>query len=44
MTSTEQAGWHEHVHDVHEGCERFCWPGYNGNPIAGWLPIYKARP
>src|ERR1700745_2034829 len=24
-------GWHEHVHDVHEGCERFFRPGYNAN-------------
>ncbi len=31
-------GWHEHVHDVHEGCERFFRPGYNANLIAGWLP------
>ena len=28
-------GWHEHVHDVHEGCERFFRPGYNANLIAG---------
>jgi 2-polyprenyl-3-methyl-5-hydroxy-6-metoxy-1,4-benzoquinol methylase len=31
-------GWHEHMHDVHEGCERFFRPGYNANLIAGWLP------
>jgi 2-polyprenyl-3-methyl-5-hydroxy-6-metoxy-1,4-benzoquinol methylase len=31
-------GWHEHVHDVHEGCERFFRPGYNTNLISGWLP------
>ena len=31
-------GWHEHVHDVHEGCERFFRPGYNTNLIDGWLP------
>ncbi len=31
-------GWHEHVHDVHEGCERFFRPGYNANLIAEWLP------
>jgi len=31
-------GWHEHVHDVHEGCERFFRPGYNANLIEGWLP------
>jgi SAM-dependent methyltransferase len=31
-------GWHEHVHDVYEGCERFFRPGYNANLISGWLP------
>jgi SAM-dependent methyltransferase len=31
-------GWHEHVHDVHEGCERFFRPGYNANLVADWLP------
>jgi SAM-dependent methyltransferase len=31
-------GWHAHVHDVHEGCERFFRPGYNANLIGGWLP------
>jgi 2-polyprenyl-3-methyl-5-hydroxy-6-metoxy-1,4-benzoquinol methylase len=31
-------GWHEHVTDVHEGCERFFRPGYNANLIARWLP------
>jgi SAM-dependent methyltransferase len=31
-------GWHEHVHDVHEGCERFFRPGYNANLIETWLP------
>jgi SAM-dependent methyltransferase len=31
-------GWHEHVADVHEGCERFFRPGYNANLIAAWLP------
>ena len=31
-------GWHEHVHDVHEGCERFFRPGYNANLIGAWLP------
>ena len=24
-------GWHEHNHDVHDGCERFFRPGYNAN-------------
>jgi 2-polyprenyl-3-methyl-5-hydroxy-6-metoxy-1,4-benzoquinol methylase len=31
-------GWHEHVPDVHEGCERFFRPGYNANLTAEWLP------
>jgi SAM-dependent methyltransferase len=31
-------GWHDHVHDVHEGCERFFRPGYNANLVASWLP------
>ncbi len=31
-------GWHEHVHDVHEGCERFFRPGYNAHLIEEWLP------
>jgi SAM-dependent methyltransferase len=34
----EGVGWHEHVHDVHEGCERFFRPGYNANLIDAWLP------
>jgi 2-polyprenyl-3-methyl-5-hydroxy-6-metoxy-1,4-benzoquinol methylase len=36
--SGEGLGWHEHVHDVHEGCERFFRPGYNAHLIAEWLP------
>jgi len=31
-------GWHEHVHDVHEGCERFFRPSYNAHLITDWLP------
>jgi 2-polyprenyl-3-methyl-5-hydroxy-6-metoxy-1,4-benzoquinol methylase len=31
-------GWHEHAHDVHEGCERFFRPGYNANLGSDWLP------
>jgi SAM-dependent methyltransferase len=31
-------GWHEHVHDVHEGCERFFRPTYNAHLISEWLP------
>ncbi|MEI2774775.1 MAG: class I SAM-dependent methyltransferase [Tetrasphaera sp.] len=31
-------GWHEHHHDVHDGCERFFRPGYNANLVSTWLP------
>jgi 2-polyprenyl-3-methyl-5-hydroxy-6-metoxy-1,4-benzoquinol methylase len=31
-------GWGEHVHDVHEGCERFFRPSYNAHLVAEWLP------
>jgi 2-polyprenyl-3-methyl-5-hydroxy-6-metoxy-1,4-benzoquinol methylase len=31
-------GWGEHVHDVHDGCERFFRPGYNAHLIGEWLP------
>jgi SAM-dependent methyltransferase len=34
-------GWHEHVHDVHEGCERFFRPGYNAHLVASWLPALE---
>jgi SAM-dependent methyltransferase len=34
----EGIGWHHHVHDVHEGCERFFRPGYNAHLVADWLP------
>ena len=38
VRSGDGFGWHEHVHDVHEGCERFFRPGYNANLIGAWLP------
>ncbi|NYF99440.1 class I SAM-dependent methyltransferase [Janibacter cremeus] len=31
-------GWHEHVTDVHDGCERFFRPSYNAALVAEWLP------
>ncbi|HEX4775539.1 MAG TPA: methyltransferase [Acidimicrobiia bacterium] len=31
-------GWHDHVHDVHDGCERFFRPGYNAHLVDEWLP------
>jgi SAM-dependent methyltransferase len=36
--SGDGVGWHEHNHDVFEGCERFFRPGYNANLIGAWLP------
>jgi 2-polyprenyl-3-methyl-5-hydroxy-6-metoxy-1,4-benzoquinol methylase len=30
--------WGDHVHDVHDGCERFFRPSYNAHLIAEWLP------
>jgi 2-polyprenyl-3-methyl-5-hydroxy-6-metoxy-1,4-benzoquinol methylase len=37
----EGVGWHDHVHDVHEGCERFFRPGYNAHLIGEWLPALE---
>jgi SAM-dependent methyltransferase len=31
-------GWHDHVTDVHDGCERFFRPGYNAHLLTEWLP------
>ena len=31
-------GWHDHVADVHDGCERFFRPGYNAHLVEEWLP------
>src|SRR6201985_267568 len=39
--SGDGVGWHEHVHDVHEGCERFFRPGYTANLVAEWLPALE---
>jgi SAM-dependent methyltransferase len=36
--SGEGLGWHEHVHDVYTGCERFFRPGYHANLVSEWLP------
>jgi 2-polyprenyl-3-methyl-5-hydroxy-6-metoxy-1,4-benzoquinol methylase len=36
--SGEGIAWGDHVHDVHEGCERFFRPGYNAHLVAEWLP------
>src|SRR5580765_5229050 len=34
----EGVGWHQHNHDVYEGCERLFRPGYNANLLSTWLP------
>jgi SAM-dependent methyltransferase len=39
--SGEGVGWHEHGHDVFEGCERFFRPGYNANLLSSWLPALE---
>ena len=31
-------GWHEHDHDVHDGCRRFFEPGYRANIVQSWIP------
>ena len=36
--SGEGIGWHDHVEQVHEGCERFFRPGYNAHLLTEWLP------
>ena len=41
--SGEGVGWHEHGHDVFEGCERFFRPGYNANLIPSWIPALDGR-
>ena len=41
VRSGADLGWHEHTHDVHEGCERFFQPGYNANLVTSWLPALE---
>jgi 2-polyprenyl-3-methyl-5-hydroxy-6-metoxy-1,4-benzoquinol methylase len=36
--SGEGFGWHEHTHDVFDGCRRFFEPGYRANLVQSWLP------
>jgi SAM-dependent methyltransferase len=36
--SGDGVGWHEHNHNVFDGCERFFRPGYNANLLSSWLP------
>ncbi|HVN51978.1 MAG TPA: methyltransferase domain-containing protein [Acidimicrobiales bacterium] len=37
----EGIGWHDHVHDVHDGCERFFRPGYHAHLLTEWLPALE---
>ena len=34
-------GWHEHTHDVFEGCQRFFEPGYRANIVSSWIPALE---
>lgn len=34
----EGFGWDAHVHEVHDGTERFFRPGYNAHLVGEWLP------
>jgi len=36
--SGEGLGWHEHVHDLFHGTERFFKPGYLGSLVSSWIP------
>jgi SAM-dependent methyltransferase len=37
----EGVGWHEHHHDLFEGCERFFRPGYAANLVGSWIPALE---
>ncbi len=34
-------GWHEHDHNVFEGCEGFFKPNYTGNLLSSWIPAIE---
>jgi 2-polyprenyl-3-methyl-5-hydroxy-6-metoxy-1,4-benzoquinol methylase len=34
-------GWHEHTHDVFDGCRRFFEPGYRANIVQAWIPALE---
>jgi 2-polyprenyl-3-methyl-5-hydroxy-6-metoxy-1,4-benzoquinol methylase len=34
-------GWHEHDHDVFDGCRRFFEPGYRANIVQSWIPALE---
>ena len=38
MRSGDGFGWHEHVDDVFDGCERFFRTMYNAHLLSEWLP------
>lgn len=39
--SGDGVGWHEHNHEVFDGCERFFRPGYNASLLPSWLPALE---
>jgi SAM-dependent methyltransferase len=41
FTSGDGVGWHEHDHDVFEGCERFFRTGYRANLVSSWIPALE---
>jgi SAM-dependent methyltransferase len=38
VTTGAGIGWHDHGHDVFDGCERFFRPGYHASLVSAWLP------
>ena len=41
FTSGAGFGWHEHEHDVFDGCRRFFEPGYRANLVQSWIPALE---
>lgn len=37
----EGMGWHEHDHNVFDGCERFFRPSYAANLVSSWIPALE---
>jgi len=37
----EGMGWHEHNHNVFDGCERFFRPSYAANLVSSWIPALE---
>jgi SAM-dependent methyltransferase len=38
FTSGAGVGWHEHHHELFEGCERFFRTGYRAHLVSDWIP------